>query len=177
MARLTDYLMTLLLVASARAADPGELQSRRQSAAAIHPDGILLVHARSAPDEEADGFRQDPAFYYFTGLENTVGAILAIDGRSRESWLFLPTQAPYGRILPPEGRPDSAGVRKAGLQHVVDWSELEAFLGGASGARLTLYYVGENAIAELPPNLTGQPAVLAGDGSESQMPLWVAVLV
>ena len=38
-----------------------------------------------------DGFRQDPAFYYFTGLANTVGAILAIDGRSRESWLFLPT--------------------------------------------------------------------------------------
>ena len=32
-----------------------------------------------------------PFFYYFTGLGNTVGAVLAIDGRSGESWLFLPS--------------------------------------------------------------------------------------
>ncbi len=136
-------MLCLLLVASACAADRDELQSRRQHAASTFPDGILLVHARSAPDEEADGFRQDPAFYYFTGLENTVGGILAIDGRSRESWLFLPTRAPCWKILPPEGSPDSPAVRKAGIQHVADWSELDGFLAAASGARLPLYYVGE----------------------------------
>ncbi len=122
MTLIRKSLLTLLLVASAWGADPEELQSRRQRAAATCPDGILLVHACSAPDEEADGFRQDPAFYYFTGLENTVGAILAIDGRSRESWLFLPTRAPHWKILPPEGSPDSAAVRKAGIQH---WSKRE----------------------------------------------------
>jgi hypothetical protein len=153
MTLITKSLLALLFVASACAADRDELQSRRQRAAATFPDGVLLVHARSAPDEEADGFRQDPAFYYFTGLENTVGAILAIDGRSRESWLFLPARAPYGKILSPEGSPDSAAVRKAGVQHVSEWSELEGFLAAASGARLPLYYVGENAVAELPPNL------------------------
>ena len=67
------------------------------------------------------------AFYYFTGLENTAGAILAIDGRSRESWLFLPTHALYWKILPPEGSADSAAVRAAGIEHVADWSELEEF--------------------------------------------------
>jgi len=63
------------------AADKGELQQRRQRAAAGFRDGILLVHARSALDMTADGFRQDPVFYYFTGLENTPSALLAIDCR------------------------------------------------------------------------------------------------
>jgi len=54
----------------------------------------LLLHAESNMPDATDGFRQDPFFYYFTGLENTVGGLLAIDGRSAESWLFLPTQQP-----------------------------------------------------------------------------------
>jgi hypothetical protein len=59
------------------------------------------------------------------GLENTAGAILAIDDRSRESRLFLPTRALHWKTLPPEGIPDSAAVWAAGIEHVGDWSELE----------------------------------------------------
>ena len=90
--------VALLITLSAWAADTRELQERRQHAAAAFSDGILLLHARFVPDYTSDGFRQDPAFYYFTGLENTVGAILAIDGRSRQNWLFLPTRAPLGSL-------------------------------------------------------------------------------
>jgi hypothetical protein len=83
-------------------------------------------------DESSDGFRQDPAFYYFTGLENTVGAILAIDGRSHESWLFLrsPTPPELSVAGPAgfEGSPGSDAVKRAGIEHVVDWSELANFL-------------------------------------------------
>jgi len=51
----------------------------------------------------ADGFRQDPFCYYFAGLANTVGAVLAIDGKSGESWLFLPSNPPFARLgLQPE---------------------------------------------------------------------------
>ena len=104
------------------------------------------------------------AFYYFTGLENTAGAILAIDGRSRESWLFLPTHALYWKILPPEGSADSAVVRAAGIEHVADWSELEEFFTTASASRPLVYYIGdEDAQGELPPNITGQRASAPGD--------------
>ena len=54
------------------------VHERRQRAAAAFRDGILLFHASSELDLTADGFRQEPFFYYFTGLGNTVGAVLAI---------------------------------------------------------------------------------------------------
>jgi hypothetical protein len=96
----TTLCVTVFLMAvSVLAADTSELQSRRQRAAAEFGDGILMVHAKSVADQSADGFRQDPAFYYFTGLENTVGAILAIDGRSHESWLFLRPPTPNEAFL------------------------------------------------------------------------------
>src|SRR5690348_15511165 len=107
MVRMTSRAALLLLAASAQyllAADQRELESRRRLAADMFGDGILLVHARSAVDQSADGFRQDAAFYYFTGLENTVGAILAIDGRSRESWLFLPGRGLFRRSCHLKGR-------------------------------------------------------------------------
>lgn len=68
----TNWCATVFLVAvSAFAADTSEFQNRRQRAATTFGDGILMVHARSVADDISDGFRQDPAFYYFTGLENT----------------------------------------------------------------------------------------------------------
>src|SRR5262250_1360042 len=138
---LAPILLLATTCALVLATDTDELNSRRRRAADSFGDGILMVHATSALDLAADGFRQDPAFYYFTGLENTVGAILAIDGRSRATSLFLPTRAPYWKILPPEGSPDSAAVREAGIEHVADWSELEGFLAVASSPRLPLYYI------------------------------------
>jgi hypothetical protein len=60
-------------------ADRGELWERRQRAATMFRDGILLVHANSTLGITADGFRQDPSFYYFTGLADTPSALLAID--------------------------------------------------------------------------------------------------
>src|ERR1700676_4340731 len=83
--------------------DKIELGERRQRGAAAFHDGILLVHAKSVGDAAADGFRQDAAFYYFTGLENTSGALLAIDGRTGGSLLFLPAHPPYYNRVEPEG--------------------------------------------------------------------------
>ena len=117
-----------------------------------------MVHAPSVADDTRDGFRQDAAFYYFTGLENTVGTILAIDGRSHESWLFLPTlptHPPWGSL---EGSPGSDAVKRAGIDHVVDWSELTSFLEKNASATTTLYYVAiRGSLPDLPPNITGGP--------------------
>src|SRR5271168_5666579 len=88
-------------------------RERRQRAAAAFRDGILLLHANSELDLTADGFRQDPLFYYFTGLGNTVGAVLAIDGKSGESWLFLPSEPPFLRAgLQPEVQPGPDAVKR-----------------------------------------------------------------
>jgi len=179
--RMISFSATLLiaLLFIPATASGNELQVRRQKAAASFSDGILLIHAVSVTNDHEDGFRQDSAFYYFTGLENTTGAILAIDGRSGESWLFLPTYPLYWNVLPPEGKDDSPRVREAGIEHVGDWSELEGFLAAASRSGQRLYYVGEvDATADLPPNITRQPAPPPGDGTSNpmEMPSWVAIV-
>src|ERR1700747_3741119 len=89
--RVPGLLLAIHLLASTCTASTENtvLRERRQRAAAAFADGILLLHANSALDFAADGFRQDPSFYYFTGLENTVAGILAIDGKAGETWLFF----------------------------------------------------------------------------------------
>src|SRR3984893_14113929 len=95
--RVPGSILAIVLIGSVCLAS-GEnmvVSEARQLAAAAFRDGILLFHASSELDLTADGFRQDSFFYYFTGLGNTVGAVLAIDGRSGESWLFLPSETPF----------------------------------------------------------------------------------
>ncbi len=109
-------------------------------------------------DLTADGFRQDPYFYYFTGLENTVGALLAIDGRSGESWLFLPSNPPFlKRGLQPEAQPGAESEKRLAIEHVVDWTKLESFLAARGGSAAILYYADDGSeFDELPANLLSQ---------------------
>jgi Xaa-Pro aminopeptidase len=165
---LAPILLLATTCAFVLATDTDDLKSRRRRAADSFGDGILMVHATSALDLAADGFRQDAVFYYLTGLENTVGAILAIDGRSRESWLFLPTRPPYSQSFPPEGVPGSDAVKRSGIEHVVDWSELESFLAKRGGSPIPLYYVPSRSVGDLPPNLNAPNAPRA--------PLWMAAI-
>ncbi len=101
-------------------------RERRQSAMAEFRDGILLLHASSRIDLAGDGFRQDPFFYYFTGLENAVSAMLAIDGKARESWLFLPPPVRRGARV--EIKPGEEAEKRLGIEHVVDWNQIEDFV-------------------------------------------------
>jgi Aminopeptidase P, N-terminal domain len=95
MRRIRLIVWFLLATTFVGATDNGIFSARRKRAASAFHDGILIVHAVSRLDGASDGYRQDPYFYYFTGLENTIGALLAIDGKSGESWLFLPDHPPY----------------------------------------------------------------------------------
>ena len=105
------------------------LRERRRRAAQVFHDGILLLRARRVFDDAADGYRQDASFFYFTGLANTSGAFLAIDGRSGDSWLFLEPDPPFRRAgLTPEAVPAPDAAARLGFEHVVDWAELAAFL-------------------------------------------------
>lgn len=146
------------------------LRERRDRAAKAFHDGVLLLHGSSTIDSSMDGFRQDPAFYYFTGLGNTVGAILAIDGRSGESWLFLPSPSPFLKLgLQPEVTPGSESEKRLAIEHVVDWSELNAFLSTRAAQNVPLYYGGDSRFAELPPNLV--------NAKSPNAPLWLQLIL
>lgn len=146
---------------------------RRQQISSVlktHRHSILLVHAKTDIDEPQDGFRQDPFFYYFSGIENLAGAILAIDCDTAESWLFLPTTPPFANFgLRPEVEPGADAEVKLGIDHVADWSTMRDFLSSRSSIPGTLYYAdGFRVDLQLPGNLL--------DDTVAQTPLWVQVI-
>jgi Xaa-Pro aminopeptidase len=169
-------LVTVLITSVCVLADNAAMRDRRQRAATTFHDGILLLHSKSQLDITSDGFRQDPYFYYFTGLQNTVGALFAIDGKSGESWLFLPSNPPYvKRGLQPEVAAGPEAVKQLGIEHVVDWSDLEGFLVRQAGHAARLYYVEDPAAySELPPNLVSQKAPEAPSWLQEILQKWPA---
>jgi len=165
------WSMTCIAAASAVASENTVPHERRQRAAAAFHDGILLFHANSEMDLTADGFRQNPHFYYFTGLANTVGAVLAIDGRSGESWIFLPSKPPFSKTgLKPEVQPGAEAEKRLDIEHVVDWAEMEGFFASRAGQSRTLYFSEDDTkFPELPPNLLSPKS--------PQAPVWLQIIL
>jgi Xaa-Pro aminopeptidase len=129
-----------------------EFQARRQSVMDAASDGIVLLHSFSGPKSWSDsGFRQDTNFYYLTGLENLHDAILAVDGTTKETWLFV--MAPGAR----EQRRFSHSVltgwdsayltpgreteQLLGVDHVVAWEGFSNFIEscGKTNPKIVLY--------------------------------------
>ncbi|HEY1434052.1 MAG TPA: aminopeptidase P N-terminal domain-containing protein, partial [Thermoanaerobaculia bacterium] len=129
-------LAMLILTATLQAADlpVSEFQSRRAAAMRRVADGILLVHSRGftfhSDQDYLAGFQQDPDFFYLTGLPSAAGAVLAIDGAAKETWLFVPDELPgiAGLLKNLRVEPGAATEKALGLDHVVDRNELAAFL-------------------------------------------------
>lgn len=150
-------LLTALLACAVATAqvhmgiDVSEFRARRQAAMAAAPDGIVLLHSASAPKNWNDaGFQQDSFFYYFTGLENLHDAILAVDGLSKQTWLFVlpPTNGRQQRISAALTGWDAA-YQHAGaeteqllsIDHVVAWERFADFIEVRRNAdpRIALY--------------------------------------
>ena len=161
------YLLVLLMsfwpAMNLYAADSKQCRERRERAAKAFPDGVLLLHSKAETNFLSDGYREEAAFYYLTGLENSPGAILAVMGKSAESWLFVPPAEPT-RVS--DIRPGDETARKLAIDHVVDWKELEPFLSGQAKAGAKIYFRPETAM--LPDNLTAAKNIRA--------PGWVQVL-
>ena len=121
-----------------------EFRARRADAMARMPDGILLVASRAfvfhSDQDYLAGFQQSPDFLYFTGLPSSVGAVLAIDGAAKETWLFVPTKLPgiggMLKILLVE--PGDASAKRLAIDQVVDRKELPAFLARREEAKPAL---------------------------------------
>ena len=105
-------------------------RARRDRLMQTAPDALVLIRSRSKlMAENEDGFRQNAPFYYLTGLENAVGALLVLDSRKKESWLFVPSSGQLPRIgslmRPPYAYVESgqSSASRLGLDHVVVWDE------------------------------------------------------
>src|SRR5512145_1654258 len=108
-----------------------EFQARRGLAMQSFSKGILLLHARSTLKHDIEhGLQQNPNFYYFTGLASAISAILAIDGRAKESWLFVPHRLSGVAGTTPLVivEPGEKMAAQLGLDHVVDWEEFSPYL-------------------------------------------------
>ena len=171
--RVPGLLLAILFLSSTctAATENTVLRERRQRVAAAFADGVLVLHANSALDISADGFRQDAYFYYFTGLENTVAGILAIDAKAGDSWLFLPSHPPFLKSgLKPEVQPGAEAAKRLGIEHVVDWSEMEPFFTARAAQSLPLYYVKDDSrFDDLPENLL--------NAKSAQAPTWLQVIL
>jgi Xaa-Pro aminopeptidase len=158
--RFLFFLLSALALAVPGWADQAECKERRQRASKAFPDGVLLLHSKTITYDVDDGYREEAAFYYLTGLENSPSAILAIEGKSGDNWLFLNTKQ-SGDV-----RPGAEAERKLDMQHVVDWSELDDFLSWQIKAGAVIYFEPEKAM--LPENLSGV--------AEGGVPTWVQLL-
>jgi Xaa-Pro aminopeptidase len=130
--------------------DASEYQAHRKSLMEKAPDGVVLLHAvtgRKRWDEA--GFHQDPNFDYFTGLQNLHGAILAVDGATKQSWLFVmtPTQKQRDQVSDLQ-HADSVYLESGhqaesefGIEHVLPWEEFVGFIEAQrkSNPKLVLY--------------------------------------
>ena len=158
--RFFFFLFVVAFAAPTSFADTEQYKERRQRASKAFSAGILLLHSKTTTNDADDGYREEPAFYYLTGLENSPSAILAIDGRSGDSWLFLNTKR-SGDV-----QPGAEAERELDILHVVDWSELDGFLARQIAKGTVIYF--EPGLTLLPENLSV--------ANENQMPTWVQVL-
>ena len=126
MMRLRSIFVFAAAVVAIRAADiaPAEFKARRAELIRRFPDGIVLLHARADWLRwDSWAFREDPSFYYFFGDGDHFNSILALDGTSRQTWLFVPTKLSGMADRIPRPTPGADSAARLGIEHVSPWEE------------------------------------------------------
>ena len=104
--------------------------ARRARAYALLGDGLLIVQSRwSRAAATQAGFDQDPTFFYFTGADHALGAVLVLDGATRRAEVFIAlarARATEGMVFgPPPGGVAALAARVDGLH---DWAEFSSYV-------------------------------------------------
>ena len=166
--------LTLLGVGVVQAqVEPEEFRQRRQRLLGAFDDGVVLLHARpTAAALDQHRFRQEPTFYYFTGLADQPSAILVLDGPRGQSSLFVPPPPEgFGGILEGVGlSPGPDAARDVRVDSVRSWDELEGYLNSRLEAGVRRFYLDEPRR----PVPAGNPPGLAPMAGEHT--LWRAAL-
>ena len=105
-------------------------------------NGLLILRsAWTLPGGTAPGLEQDASFYYFTGADRVLGAVLVLDGSARRAELFLPRALPgiLGFVAPGQPRPGAQGGSLS-VDRVSEWSEFARYIDGtvAGDSRLAI---------------------------------------
>jgi Xaa-Pro aminopeptidase len=146
------------------------------------PNGILLLHANtslfSIDQMPSNAFHQDATFYYFTGLPNAVSAILAIDGRKKETWLFVPTKLNglADLVRTPFVEIGANTEKKLIIEHVVNWDRFVEYVDRELKADPALVLYTE----EVTPSIMTQPPPLSNPAGlapiDDRLLLWKSAL-
>src|SRR5438309_185343 len=165
--------------------DTSEFQARRQSVMNAASDGIVLLHSFSAPKNWRDsGFQQDSNFYYLTGLENLHAAILAVDGTTKESWLFVmaPTAREQRRFSDSVLNgwdsaylaPDHQTEQLLGIDHIVAWDGFADFIETQRKANLKIqFYLDQSGEGKMVADVSNPPGLAP---IENPYLLWAAAI-
>jgi Xaa-Pro aminopeptidase len=113
------------------AADSSRYAARRQQAFARLGNDVLIVRSKWAPSQFTQpSFEQGSTFYYFTGADRLLGAILVLDGSTRRAELFLPRALPafLGPIARAQPAPSAARATEFHVDGVSDWSAFVPYI-------------------------------------------------
>ncbi len=138
------------------------------------------VHYSGLKHWDESGFHQDASFYYFTGLANLHGAILALDGTRRKSWLFVsPRLGSFGSLLHGFDSafldPGSQTEAELKIDHVVPWDQFASFVEShhKSNPKLILYADSAGQTGQM----SGDPKIPPGLGPmENPHLVWSTML-
>lgn len=126
--------VTASSVAGAQSAAPATVSStyaqRLARAYSLLGNGLLIIRSRWAPAGPSDAaFDQEPSFFYFTGDERLLGAVLVIDGTTRRAEVFVPDLPSYFRLLAPTQRgPAALSPNSVHVDKVSGWNDFASFV-------------------------------------------------
>ena len=110
---------------------PAEFAARRAKVMAAIGDGVAVISGATETSTYTK-FRQGAQFFYLSGVE-VPRAILVIDGRAKQSTLFLPAHDALERGEGPRLGPDDEAQRLTGVERVADRTTFDAAVKALSG--------------------------------------------
>jgi Xaa-Pro aminopeptidase len=139
-----------------------EFAARRAKVMQKIGDGVAVL--QGATESSAyEKFRQSNQFYYLTGVM-TPRAILAIDGRTRTSTLYLPPNNPQmERSEGPLLGPGAAAEQLTGIERVRPREEFDALAASLAGRTIYTTVRGETTLMGTPDRAIAHARAKAAD--------------
>ena len=126
-----------------------EFAARRARVLRQIGDGVAVLQG-ATETSSYEKFRQSNQFYYLTGVA-TPRAILAIDGRTKTSTLFLlPNSPQMERSEGPLLGPGQAAEQLTGIERVLPRAEFDAFAASLAGRTVYTAVRGETVLMGTP---------------------------
>ena len=139
-----------------------EFAARRAKVLQKIGDGVALIQG-ATETSSYEKFRQSNQFYYLTGVA-TPRAILAIDGKTRTSTLYLPPNNPQmERSEGPLLGPGPAAEQLSGIERVVPRGQFDTFVATLAGRTIYTTVRGETVLMGTPDRAGAHARARAAD--------------